>query len=764
MNFICRKKNNLRIGLIFLFAVILLANNNLLANNLISQNQTLKPNNKNKNIKRNPPKNQKFPDNYSPLDNSKTMRVITNELIENTIETARQDYIKGLITLQKEDTLAAVGFFETALTKLNKLASYPEVENNKDFKELSLNILTDYENCTKNSNLVSDNIILPKENLFGSNVPINEVAKEDEIPKEEYQSLPNADLNEQYIFALPPIDDLTIPMAENEAIDFHIKFFTKGAGSKYLPVWMERSSRWFPMMEEIAENEGMPKEILLLTFVESGLNPIVPSKAGALGLWQFMPKTGVDYGLNRRQSIWIDERRDPIKSTRAGLRYLRDLYLEFNDWHLALAAYNWGWGNVERSLKKINKDKPSFWDIKNQKNIKMPKETQNYVPCYLALLKIMSNPAEYGIDVSKLNYMPEFKYDVIELEQATNLEAVSKAIGVGIEEIRELNTELLFDITPPDRKYYSLRVPVGTAKDFQANFAKLPLEERQPSLNHKVTKGENIISVSEKYDVSIDELLALNKISANYIELTFNTDLKIPIGGKNYAQSTLTYSKNQLVNKSELLATDTNFHIVRAEETVYSIAEKYSISAANLRNWNDLEIEQDSIEEGKTLIISAEEAAKQKKNPKGEIINTNLVNNQNTKAEKNNSKAKNTNSKAENSQETTSHKIKKGETISEIAKKYNMSENALKELNSDKIKGDKIFVGDILNVNENSKANEKVKPKNENKNKAKYHKVTSGDNLYNLAKKYKTSVNSIIKLNRNINPDILSLGQRIRIK
>lgn len=758
-----------------------------------------------KTVSKPPPKPKpkpKFPDKYSPLDNSKASRVLTEEIVEHTIEAARQSYIKGLIVLQKNDTVEAVQYFEKALTELSKLASYSELENDEVFQDLSQSIHTDYENCIKNREDNTDDMLVPKEKLFQTDASNNKEDKGSAAASasvDEFRLPPNADTVSNYIFAIPKIDELTIPLSENSAIDAQIEFLTKGKGARYMPRWIERSSRWFPMMREISRNEGMPDEILVLTFIESGLRPDAESKAKAVGFWQFMHPTGMEYGLNKKQSIWVDERRDPIKSTRAAMRYIRDLYLWFNDWYLTLNAYNWGWGNVRRALKQTNKTDPTFWDIRNQKNIKMPNEAREYVPLFLAVLKITSEPEKYGIDVSKLNYLPEFKFDVVEIEQAVNLSAVAKVIGTGVEEIRELNPELLYNITPPDRKYYRLRVPPGLSKDFNRKFAQLPLEEKQPSLNHRVERGEDIISIAEKFDVSIDELIRLNAIKGEGIALTYNTELKIPIGGKTYAQSTLALSKNSLVAKSELLATDSNFYVVRANESVYSVAAKYKINPANLRNWNNLPIDQDLLDEGRVIITSQVGFNMSKTNNSAgnsktieqkflndsdsNIDNSNVQNKSIAKKTEKEQNKTNDKNKEPIKQPTTTHKVEKGETIYRIATLYRMTEKELKELNSEKIKNDKIKIGDILivsnvtspdvatksdtstNKNRQKEVAKKTDSRKEkNKKETTYYIVKEGDNLSKIAQKYNTDVQTIISLNKNIKPDKLSLGQKIIVK
>ena len=749
------KKIKIRTSVLILL-FLLFANSEVLSQNSNNRNNR---NAKNQTNQQQKPVSQrpKFPDRYAPLDNPRAVQIITEEMIVNTVEAARQSYIKGLILLQKNDTLNAIQYFESALLSLNKLDSYPEIEVDSDVNELRASILEDYKNCVKN---LEETILVPKEILFGEEVTSEISTGSEQVDMYEHRRLPNisiTDLEEDeiYTFSIPSIEDLVIPVEENDAINAQIRWLTETRKNRDIPIWMERSGKWFPMMQEIAEREGMPKEILLLSIIESSLNPFAVSKAGAVGLWQFMYPTGVDYGLNKRQSIWVDERRDPVKSTRAAMRKLRDLYAEFDDWYLTLVAYNWGWGNVRRALRQSSKQTPTFWDIRNQANIKMPREAREYVPLFIAVMKITAEPEKYGIDVTQLNYHSEFRFDVVEIEQATNLSAVAKSIGVGVEEIRELNPELLYDITPPDRKFYRLRVPLGSSKDFKTNFAKLSREEKQPSLNHRVLRGEDVISVAERFDVSIDELISLNNLSLNTIALTAGTDLKIPIGGKTYSQSTLAFANNSLILRAELVAADTNFHIALKDETIYNIAEQYGVSTVNLRNWNNLPIDQDLIEEGSVLAITESEGNKQ--------IASRV-------ARQNVAPTRNTASANRNTSGATRHTVRRGETVSGIAQRYGISVATLRNLNPTKVKGDRIVAGDILIVSNSSSSNSGNSSASNSSNSrsssgnATYHKVVSGDTLSGIARRHNTTVDRIVALNRNLNPDVLSIGQRIRVK
>ena len=735
-------------------------------------NKIIKPNLKNNIIPKNKSRDavyKKFPDSYSKLDKNKTVKIITEELIENTIETSRQKYIRGLICIQSGDTVEAIKKFEEALSDLNKLVSYPEIENNIEFKDLSQNIVYDYEKYASSIDINVENTLnmyISKERLFEA-----EVVKDDNsniIVSEKTRKQGRS--SDKFIFSLPDTTELIIPLIDNPAVTKQIDFLTKGRGRQFIIGWLKRSSRWYNMMVELTVEEGMPEEIIILPMIESAYNPINVSPKSAVGLWQFMYSTGLDYGLNKRESIWVDERRDPIKSTRAGLRYLRDMYMEFNDWHLTLVAYNWGWGNVRRALKQTNVENPTYWDLRTKKNIAMPTESQNYVPLFLALVKILSNPTEYGFDLEAIEYEPEFLYDVVEIRQATNLAAIATAIGVGIQEIRDLNTELLYDITPPDKKYYRLKVPPGTAKYFVENFDKLPLEEKQPYLTHKVAKGEDVISISEKYDVAIDELVTLNNLNGTSIALTSGTELRIPIGGKNYLQSTLVYTSTGIRPKTEVVFDNPNYHIVGTGESVYGVAAKYKISAANLRNWNKLQIDEEILKEGTILIISEEEAEKVNSSTSKKTIESLTYKNFND-----NIKPANSNKKpVDNSKKIDNNKlytVKAGDNLSKIAAENNCSINDIKKWNN--LKDDKVMIGQVLNMDsisgnvkiKNEKNIEKTSNSNKTtKQKTKSYIVKKGDTLYDIAKKFDTSVSEIIKNNSTLDADKLQIGQKIKIK
>lgn len=307
-----------------------------------------------------------FRDEYSDLDESPTIKVTSGEAITGKLEFARQKYLKALGLIERGDTNAATRLFDNAIVTLNDLASYPGIEDNDAFADLAVSIIEDYESYIQNIDNLSEtsDAFLLRDKLF------KEIDSYSRAHKPSITSV-----KPKYpIFKPQPgngVPALTVPLDINESVEKSVAFLTQDRGRKFFKRWLERGGKYFPMMRRIAKEEGMPEEIIYLSMIESALNPNAVSRAKAVGLWQFMQSTGEMYDL--QVNMWVDERRDPEKSTRAAMRHLRDLYNELGDWHLALASYNYGVNGVKRVIAKCDKENPKFWDICDL----MPRETRN---------------------------------------------------------------------------------------------------------------------------------------------------------------------------------------------------------------------------------------------------------------------------------------------------------------------------------------------------------------------------------------------------
>ena len=233
-----------------------------------------------------------------------------------------------------------------------------------------------------------------------------------------------------------------IPIVINAAVEQHMKYFQKTIPKRF-KMWLERSGRFTPMMRAILKEHDMPEDLVYLALIESGFNCSAYSRAAAVGPWQFIRGTGRRYGL--RIDYWVDERRDPVKSTHAAAKYLGDLYAEFGSWYLAAAGYNAGEGKVRRALKRYNAD--DFWSISQGRRYYLKRETRQYVPKMIAAAIIAKNPEKYGF--KEIRYWEPLAYDTVKVHSGTSLGVAAKLAGIQTKELVQLNPELRRWCTPP---------------------------------------------------------------------------------------------------------------------------------------------------------------------------------------------------------------------------------------------------------------------------------------------------------------------------
>jgi membrane-bound lytic murein transglycosylase D len=369
-----------------------------------------------------------------------------------------------------------------------------------------------------------------------------------------------------------------LPLVMNDYVASYINFYSTRAHGT-LERALVRSGRYRDMIQRVLKEEGVPQDLMYLAEAESGFEPLALSRAGARGMWQFMSSRASGYGLQR--SWWIDERQDPEKATRAAARHLRDLYNQFGDWYLAMAAYNSGPGNVQQAVRRTGY--ADFWEL-YKRNV-LPKETKNYVPIILAFTIMAKNPAQYGLD--KLQPALPLETDTVKIDYPVDLRLVAECVDSDLNTLTELNPSLMRLTTPKD-SVYDLRLPAGAKNKFDQAIAGIPLDKRVAWRYHHVAAGDTLDSIARHYHASPRSIEEVNGLHGE--ELRTDSKIIIPVTAGKFSGSTqIAYSR-----------TATHYK-VRRGDTVLSVADDFGVPADRLRRWNRLK--GDQLAHGRVLVI-----------------------------------------------------------------------------------------------------------------------------------------------------------------
>jgi membrane-bound lytic murein transglycosylase D len=297
-----------------------------------------------------------------------------------------------------------------------------------------------------------------------------------------------------------------LPLVVNDTVAGVINFFANTKkGHNTLLHSFQRAGRYKAMIQRVMAEEGVPQDLIYLAVAESGFNPrALNRRSHAGGMWQFMPRG--NYGLVRNS--YVDERFDPEKSTRAYARYMKFIYDQLGDWYLSMAGYDWGAGNVQRAVEKTGY--ADFWELYKRNNL--PKETKNYVPEILAAIIIANHPTQYGFDDMTLD--PPVLTDTVTINYAVNLRLVSDIVGAPVDELTALNPSLLRMVTPPDASF-DLHLPGGMAAVFEQRIAAIPEGKRNAWRYHRVAAEDTLASVASRYSVTVASLAAANQLHAH---------------------------------------------------------------------------------------------------------------------------------------------------------------------------------------------------------------------------------------------------------
>ncbi len=413
-----------------------------------------------------------------------------------------------------------------------------------------------------------------------------------------------AHLADELELRFPQIElpDSDIPLTLNGKVEYFVNYFqTRGRAS--FARWLSRSERYIPLMKEVLRKEKLPEDLVYLAMIESGFTPHAISVASAVGPWQFMSGTGKRYSL--RIDPWIDERRDPLKSTIAAALYLKELYALFNnDWYLAAAGYNAGENKILRAIDKYNSR--DFWELTKGSYLKP--ETKDYVPKLLAAAIIAKEPARYGF--ADVAYLPPLELDTVTVPSRTDLELVARISDVPYPVLKELNPELRRWCTPPDYANYQLKLPKGKKGHFEAEYAKIPENQRYSErivyTRYRAKKRETLASVAKRFNTSVEALAEANHLKSTarlrgktiLIPVTVDKTSEKPAG----QVSPLAAAAANKVAKADQQET-TRFYTVKKGDTLTSLARRFNVSAKILAAWNNMK-ERVALRPGKRLIVA----------------------------------------------------------------------------------------------------------------------------------------------------------------
>lgn len=501
-------------------------------------------------------------------------------------------------------------------------------------------------------------------NTPGMHVEAEEI-REEIVDIEEAYSFPDS-----VLFGNETVIDSSgaMPLTLNKKVRSVIKYF-QTKGRKVFAKWLERSGKYEGMIRSTLNKHNVPEELMYLAMIESGLNPSARSYARAVGMWQFISATGKYYGL--RHNWWFDERRDFIKATDAAARHLRDLNIRFDGhWYLAMAGYNCNPNRVVRNMRRYNTT--DFWKLR-----RLPRQTRNYVPTYLAATIIAKNPKKFGFHVKKSK---PIEVESVIISEAVDLNVVAKAVDTTYSYIKEINPAVLRWVTPPGVKDFVLYLPKNKKKMFEEAYAKIPDNKKRSWVRHRIKSGETLSTIAQKYHTTTRVIKSTNKINGNMIRAGKYLLIPVPQNKEHYYVSRYNTYKPKPAYKKRKRKTGggkttensveykLTSYDVKKGDTLGGIAELFDTRASKIRSWNGLYYGQHIYPKQKLRIYVRKNKTFSVKPVVKKEIDPNAV----------------------------YHTVRSGDTLWDIAQKYNTSISGIKKMNN--MKSNKIRPGDKLKV------------------------------------------------------------------
>ena len=629
------------------------------------------------------------------------------------------------MALGHEDDVSPL--LEGALTDLSELLKHQYVREEPRFMEIYQVLVSEYERQFG----ISDTLFLAYGDIFDTRSDVFAAL----------EKVRNPLLEDVFRPELQPLQT-TVPMTMNRLVESTMQTLLK-TPDRHLIHWLERADTYFPMIEQIFREEGIPDELKYLAMIESGLNPKARSWARAVGMWQFVAGTGRAYGLEI--NAWVDDRMDPEKSTRAAAKHLKDLYARYGDWHIAMAGYNCSPRCIRRAINRAKSDGhavPTYWDMYRY----LPRETRGYVPMYVATSFIISNPNAF--DLKQVKPGPAYEYQLIPVQGMLSLREIADLAGTDLSTMRALNPSLRRSTLPPSTGLFYLKIPVGSTDQFYAAYDALPESVKQPAGEYVVRRGDTLGEIGTRYGVSVSRLMQKNGLRSTRIQI--GQRLVVPLsdysqtlpeivgatgtlvqygrrstrpiisitqrrtstaaGSSKIVQASAPASGPSQSSTSNVPNGQTRIvYTVRRGDTLGKIADRFKVSVSQLQSWNNLR---------GTRIISGARLS---------IY---------------------TDSGSASTSGQITYVVKSGDTLSKIATRHGVTVTNLRRWNG--ISGSRIRTGQRLNIRSGSGSEMVI------------HTVRRGDTLIGIASRYAVTVAKIKEWN-TLRSNTIRVGQQLNI-
>ncbi len=648
-----------------------------------------------------------------------------------------------MAALARDDDDAAASVLDLAMTELGSLVQREYLVEDPRFSSVYRILVDEYER-----------VYGPSDTLFTAFGDIFEVRK---ALFAELESIEDPLLEDVAPTGLQPVGT-EFPMTMNRLVESSMQFLLRER-KETMQAWLSRADTYFPMIEQIFEEEGVPNELKYLAMIESGLNPRARSWASAVGMWQFIAATGRAYDLN--VNAWVDDRMDPELATRAAAKHLKDLYRMYDEnWQIALAGYNCSPRCIRRAIRNSGVSDPTFWDIYPY----LPRETRNYIPTYIATSLIASNPEAYGLERGTPG--PEYSYHVVPVTGMLSLRDVATMAGTDVATIKALNPNLRRDTLPPTVGAFYLRIPLGSYDPFVASYEALPEAAKRPSGEYIVKRGDTLSGIGQQFGVSVSMIMQKNALRSTNIRI--GQRLVVPIADysntipsvqfADASQSVVQYRRrlnrpilmeqqvaaaapatNQTTSSSSgtpvRTVSQTNasndsagttsestpsqaqpeaavrvVHTVRRGDTLSGISTQYGVPVRNIQGWNGLSGSRINVGQRLEIFTDGRDAPAPAAGP-------------------------------------VTHRVRRGDTLSEIADQYDVTVSQLRQWNN--IRGSNIRIDQRLTI-----YSSQGQPTE--------HVVRRGDTLIEIAQEYGVSVANLKDWN-NLRSNTIRVGQRLKV-